>query len=252
MLLKNKAVVLTGSNRGIGKKILEIFSANGAKVFACVRDDNDNFKSYIEEIENKTKNKIFLVKLDLTNDNEIKNSANKIISSKIPIDVLINNAGIIHTSIFQMTSIKKFKEIFEVNFFSQALFTQYVLKAMIKNKKGSIVNISSTAGMDSNFGRSAYSASKAAMISQSKTLSKELGQYNIRVNTIAPGLTDTEMMQNNTPKEVIKDVLENLSLKRLADPKEIANAALFLSSDLSSYITGQTIRVDGGMKWAKI
>jgi 3-oxoacyl-[acyl-carrier protein] reductase len=102
--------------------------------------------------------------------------------------------------------------------------------------------------MDSNFGRSAYSASKAAMISQSKTLSKELGQYNIRVNTIAPGLTDTEMMQNNTPKEVIKDVLENLSLKRLADPKEIANAALFLSSDLSSYITGQTIRVDGGMK----
>jgi 3-oxoacyl-[acyl-carrier protein] reductase len=147
-----------------------------------------------------------------------------------------------------MTSIKKFKEIFEVNFFSQALFTQYVLKAMIKNKKGSIVNISSTSGMDSNFGRSAYSASKAAMISQSKTLSKELGQYNIRVNTIAPGLTDTEMMQNNTPKEVIKDVLENLSLKRLADPKEIANAALFLSSDLSSYITGQTIRVDGGMK----
>ena len=146
-----------------------------------------------------------------------------------------------------MTSIKKFKEIFDINFFSQVLFTQYILKSMVKNKKGSIVNISSTSGIDSNAGRSAYSASKAALISQSKALSRELGIHNIRVNTIAPGLTDTDMMKNNTAKNVIENVLENVSLKRLADPEEIANAVLLLSSDLSSYITGQTIRVDGGM-----
>tara|TARA_B100000767_G_C19670249_1_gene494963 strand:+ start:26 stop:769 length:744 start_codon:yes stop_codon:yes gene_type:complete len=247
MLLDNKTVVLTGSNRGIGKKILEVFSLNGAKVFACVRENNDSFKSYVDQLEKKTKNQIIIIKLDLSNEEEIKNAANEIISSKVPIDILINNAGIIHNSIFQMTSIKKFKEIFDINFFSQVLFTQYILKSMVKNKKGSIVNISSTSGIDSNAGRSAYSASKAALISQSKALSRELGIHNIRVNTIAPGLTDTDMMKNNTTKNVIKNVLENVSLKRLADPEEIANAVLLLSSDLSSYITGQTIRVDGGM-----
>ena len=247
MLLDNKTVVLTGSNRGIGKKILEVFSMNGAKVFACVRENNDSFKSYVDQIEKKTKNQIIIIKLDLSNEEEIKNAANEIILSKVPIDILINNAGIIHNSIFQMTSIKKFKEIFDINFFSQVLFTQYILKSMVKNKKGSIVNISSTSGIDSNAGRSAYSASKAALISQSKALSRELGIHNIRVNTIAPGLTDTDMMKDNTAKNVIENVLENVSLKRLADPEEIANAVLLLSSDLSSYITGQTIRVDGGM-----
>jgi len=247
MLLDNKTVVLTGSNRGIGKKILEVFSLNGAKVFACVRENNDSFKSYVDQLEKKTKNQIIIIKLDLSNEEEIKNAANEIILSKVPIDILINNAGIIHNSIFQMTSIKKFKEIFDINFFSQVLFTQYILKSMVKNKKGSIVNISSTSGIDSNAGRSAYSASKAALISQSKALSRELGIHNIRVNTIAPGLTDTDMMKDNTAKNVIENVLENVSLKRLADPEEIANAVLLLSSDLSSYITGQTIRVDGGM-----
>jgi len=247
MLLDNKTVVLTGSNRGIGKKILEVFSLNGAKVFACVRENNDSFKSYVDQLEKKTKNQIIIIKLDLSNEEEIKNAANEIILSKVPIDILINNAGIIHNSIFQMTSIKKFKEIFDINFFTQVLFTQYILKSMVKNKKGSIVNISSTSGIDSNAGRSAYSASKAALISQSKALSRELGIHNIRVNTIAPGLTDTDMMKDNTAKNVIENVLENVSLKRLADPEEIANAVLLLSSDLSSYITGQTIRVDGGM-----
>ena len=247
MLLDNKTAVLTGSNRGIGKKILEVFSMSGAKVFACVRENNDSFKSYVDQLEKKTKNQIITIKLDLSNEEEIKNAANEIVSSKIPIDILINNAGIIHNSIFQMTSINKFKEIFDINFFSQALFTQYILKSMVKNKKGSIVNISSTSGIDGNAGRSAYSASKAALISQSKALSRELGIHNIRVNTIAPGLTNTDMMKNNTTKNEIENVLKDVSLKRLADPEEIANAVLLLSSDLSSYITGQTIRVDGGM-----
>ena len=247
MLLDNKTAVLTGSNRGIGKKILEVFSMSEAKVFACVRENNDSFKSYVDQLEKKTKNQIITIKLDLSNEEEIKNAANEIVSSKIPIDILINNAGIIHNSIFQMTSINKFKEIFDINFFSQALFTQYILKSMVKNKKGSIVNISSTSGIDGNAGRSAYSASKAALISQSKALSRELGIHNIRVNTIAPGLTNTDMMKNNTTKNVIENVLKDVSLKRLADPEEIANAVLLLSSDLSSYITGQTIRVDGGM-----
>ena len=146
-----------------------------------------------------------------------------------------------------MTSIKKLKEVFEIDFFSQTNFTQYILKSMMKNKKGSILYISSSSALDGNEGRSAYSSAKSALITQSKVLSRELGVHNIRVNTIAPGLTDTDMMKENTTQETIKDVLSRVSLRRTASTEEIANTAIFLSSDLSSYITGQVIRVDGGM-----
>ena len=177
----------------------------------------------------------------------VKSAAKEIINSKIPIDILINNAGIIENSIFQMTTSKSLKKIFEVNYFSQTLFTQYVLKSIIKNKKGSIVYISSTSALDGIIGRNVYSSSKAAIISQSNTLSREIGKMNIRVNVISPGLTNTDMMKENTPDKILKETVEKLSLKRIASVEEIANVALFLSSDLSSYITGQTIRVDGGM-----
>ena len=247
MLLKDKTAVVTGCNRGIGKRILEIFSENGASVFACVRNINDEFKLYVNDLEKKFGNKITPIKLDLSYEDQTKDAANDILKSNKPIDILVNNAATIHTAIFQMTSIKKLKEIFEIDFFSQTVFTQYILKSMIKNKKGSILYVSSSSALDGNEGRSAYSSAKAAMISQAKVLSRELGIYNIRVNAIAPGLTDTDMMKQNTPKEIIKDVISRTSLKRVADAKEIANAALFLSSDLSTYITGQVVRVDGGM-----
>ena len=247
MLLQNKTAVVTGCNRGIGKKILEVFSANGATVFACVRNISEEFKSNIKEIEKNTKNKIIPIQFDLSNENQIKEAANSILSSNKSIDILINNAAMIHTAIFQMTSIKKLKEVFEIDFFSQTNFTQYILKSMVKNKKGSILYISSSSALDGNEGRSAYSSAKSALITQSKVLSRELGVHNIRVNTIAPGLTDTDMMKENTTQETIKDVLSRVSLRRIANTGEIANTALFLSSDLSSYITGQVIRVDGGM-----
>ena len=247
MLLKNKTAVVTGCNRGIGKKILEVFSANGAAVFACVRNISEEFKSNIKEIEKNTKNKIIPIQFDLSNESQIKEAANSILSSDKSIDILVNNAAMIHTAIFQMTSIKKLKEVFEIDFFSQTNFTQYILKSMVKNKKGSILYISSSSALDGNEGRSAYSSAKSAIITQSKVLSRELGVHNIRVNTIAPGLTDTDMMKENTTQEIIKDVISRVSLRRIAGTEEIANTALFLSSDLSSYITGQVIRVDGGM-----
>ena len=247
MLLKNKTAVVTGCNKGIGKKILETFSLNGATVFACVRNINEDFKSYILELQKKTKNQIIPIQFDLSDENQIKEASNNIISSKKPIDILVNNAAMIHTAIFQMTSTKKLKEVFEIDFFAQSNFTQYILKSMIKNKKGSILYISSTSALDGNEGRSAYSSAKSALITQSKVLSREVGVHNIRVNTIAPGLTDTDMMRDNTPKEKIEEVLSKVSLRRVAIPEEIANIALFLSSDLSSYLTGQVIRVDGGM-----
>ena len=247
MLLQNKAAIITGCNKGIGKKILENFSENGATIFACVREINDEFKANISEIQSKTNNVIIPVQLDFNNEEQIKKAADEILSVNKSIDVLVNNAGIIHTAIFQMTSSKKLKEIIEINFFAQSKFTQYISKSMIKNKQGNIVYISSTSGIDANEGRSAYSSSKAAVISESKVLSRELGLYNIRVNSIAPGLTDTDMMRNNTSNKIMNEVSSNVSLKRIAKPQEIANAALFLASDLASYVTGQTLRVDGGM-----
>ena len=247
MLLKGKNAVVTGCNRGIGKKILEVFSENGATVFACVRNIDEQFKSFLKELAKKTNNQIIPIQFDLNDETKIKEAANTILTSNKPIDILVNNAATIHTAIFQMTSIKKLKEVFEINFFSQTIFTQYILKSMIKNKKGSIVYITSSSASDGNEGRSAYSSSKAAIISQAKVLSRELGTHNIRVNSIAPGLTNTDMMKENHQKEIVNEVVSRTSLRRMGDPKEIADVVLMLSSDLTSYITGQNIRVDGGM-----
>ena len=247
MLLKNKTAVVTGCNRGIGKKILEVFSANGATVFACVRNIDEEFKSFLNELKQKFNNKIIPIQFDLNDEKKIKEAANSILTSNKSIDILVNNAATIHTSIFQMTSVKKLKELFEVNFFSQTIFTQYILKSMIKNKRGSIVYISSSSALDGNEGRSAYSSAKAAMIAQAKVLSRELGVHNIRVNSIAPGLTNTDMMKKNHQEEIVNEIVSRISLRRIANPEEIANVVLLLSSNLTSYITGQVIRVDGGM-----
>ena len=247
MLLSKKTAVITGCNKGIGKAVLEKFSQNGANIFACTRKIDDEFNSLIKNLQDKNGNSIYPIQMDLSNEKDIVDGAKKIISRELPIDILINNAGAVFSSIFQMTSQSKFREIFDINFHSQILLTQFIIKSMIKNKSGKIVFISSSSGIDGNEGRSAYVASKAAIIGQAKVLSREVGRYNINVNTIAPGLTNTDMMKNNTPDKTINEVVSKLSLKRIAEPNEIANVALFLSLKLSDYITGQVIRVDGGM-----
>ena len=247
MLLKSKTAVVTGCNKGIGKKILKVFSANGATVFACVRNIDEEFKSFLNELKQKFNNQIIPIQFDLNDEKKIKEAANSILTSNKSIDILVNNAASIYTSIFQMTPVKKLKELFEVNFFSQTIFTQYILKSMIKNKKGSIVYISSSSALDGNEGRSAYSSAKAAIIAQAKVLSRELGVHNIRVNSIAPGLTNTDMMKENHREEIVSEIVSRISLRRIANPEEIANVVLLLSSDLTSYITGQVIRADGGM-----
>ena len=247
MILKNKSAVITGCNRGIGKSILEVFSSNGANIFACVRKIDSELENFTNKLSHQSKNKIMLVEIDFSSSDSIKNCCEKINNYKIPIDILVNNAGIVDTSLFQMTKISDLKKIFEINFFAQTSFTQNILKQMMRNTKGSIIYISSTSALDNPTGRNAYSASKAALISQALTLSKEIGKKNIRVNVIAPGLTNTKMATENTKKEIIHQVINSQSLNKIAEPTDIANAALFLSSDLSSHITGQVLRVDGGM-----
>ena len=168
-------------------------------------------------------------------------------SAKQSIDVLVNNAGIIFTALFQMTSANKIKEVFDINFFSPMILTQNISRIMARQKSGSIINVSSSTAIEGNEGFTAYAASKAALICSTKVMAKELGAYNIRVNAIAPGLTETDMMRGSTPDNVLANTLQRTCLKRVGRPEEIANAVLFLSCDLSSYMTGQVLRIDGGM-----
>jgi len=246
-MFKNKNVVITGSNRGIGYSILEIFSKNKANIWACSRKKDPNFLDQIKKLSNENEINIKNINFDLNNLDQVKESAKKIINDVKKIDVLINNAGTIDTSLFQMTKVEKIKDIFNINFFSQLEFTQIIIKKMINKESSSIINISSTAALDPEPGRIAYSSSKSALIIFSQILSKELSKFNIRVNVIAPGLTNTDLMYKSHSKKTIDEVLDNISIKRLGEPLDIANLALFLASDLSNYINGQVIRIDGGM-----
>ena len=163
------------------------------------------------------------------------------------IDILVNNAGMVSkNALFQMTSIGTMKNVFEVNFFSQMLITQYILKKMLKQKNGSIVNIASIAGIDGKPGQMEYGASKAALISATKTLANELSIYGIRVNAVAPGVTETSMI-DGMDMELLKTSVDRTMMKRVGKPEEIAEVVSFLASEKASYITGQILRVDGGI-----
>jgi 3-oxoacyl-[acyl-carrier protein] reductase len=247
MLLENKTVVLTGCNRGIGKAILGVFAKNGASIWACVRQLDDDFIDFTKGVEDDHEVNITPVPFDLADEGQVKEGINTIRSAKQPVDILVNNAGVIFTALFQMTSVAKMKEVFEINYFSQILLTQSITKIMARQKAGNIISISSSAAIEGNEGRMAYASSKAAIIASTKVMAKELAMYNIRVNAIAPGLTETDMMQGSTSKEALEYTLKRICMRRIGKPEEIANVALFLSSELSTYMTGQVLRVDGGM-----
>lgn len=246
MLLKDKTAVITGCNRGIGLSILEIFSKNGANIIACIRKENRPFNDLTKLFMSKYKNKIDIVCFDLEKEEEIIKAFNTIKSIAGNINILVNNAGVNQISLFQMTPLKAFRSIFDINFFSIISLTQKLLKIMTKNNNSKIINISSNAVDLADPGRSAYASSKAALVSFTKVLSKELGNNKINVNCIAPGLVNTDMIKA-TPKKALEEALNNTPLKKVADPIDIANLALFLASDKSNHISGETIFVTGGM-----
>jgi 3-oxoacyl-[acyl-carrier protein] reductase len=247
MILKGKNAIITGANRGIGQKTVEIFAKYGANVWACARNKSEPFEMEMRELSEKYKVSIEPIYFDLTKSDEIKQAMKQIILQKKSIDILVNNAGILpENNLFQMTSIEKMRKIFDVNYFSQILITQYISRTMIRQKYGSIVNISSTVAIDGIPAQLEYVSSKAAIIGATKVLAIELGKYNIRVNTIAPSFINTDLILNKNDK-FIEEIIQNSIMKRLGDKEEIANAIMFLASDLSSYITGQILRVDGGL-----
>ena len=240
--LTGKTALITGCNRGIGKAILQSYLKEGASVIACTRNMTDDLKSEY----GKNGGTIIPVKLDLTDEESIKAGMKSVLDLKMPIDILINNAGIARFKPFMMSKVEDFKQIMQVNLYAPAQITQYVVKNMLKQKRGSIINLSSISGLDANAGNAAYGASKAAIASLTRTLSKELAKANIRVNAIAPGYVATDM-NSQISEDYLKKMIEHISFGRLANVDEIAKLTVFLGSDDSSYITGQVIRIDGGM-----
>jgi len=246
-MLKGKNAIVTGCNRGIGKEILKLFAENGADLWACARKESDEFTDFTSELAASTSVTIKPVYFDLADSEQIKSAAKTITSEKLPIDILVNNAGAIVTAPFLMTSMEKMREMFELNYFSAMQFSQLIARQMLRKKSGSIINLSSSAAIEGNEGRAAYAGAKAAVMTSTKVMARELGTAGVRVNAIAPGLTETDMMRESTPEDALETTVDRISLRRVGRPEEIAGAALFLASDHASYVTGQTLSVDGGM-----
>lgn len=245
-LLEGKNVVVTGTARGMGKQMIETFAENGANVFAHARIETEEHKTLCKELAEKNNVQVIPLYFDLRDADAVKKAVKIIRGTKLSIDGLVNNAGIIHNALFHMTNMEELRNQMEVNFFAPFLFTQYISKLMVRNKKGSIVSISSSAALDGNSGKSAYGASKAALLTMTICISEELAAVGIRANVICPGATATDML-STMPDYIVDIQKEATFLKKVGTPVDITNTVMYLLSDYSSYITGQVIRVDGGV-----
>lgn len=243
---RGKTAVITGCNRGIGKAIIEAFAKNGSNIFAVIRKENKEFQLYCQNLEERYNVAIDLFFADFSSEEEVKNTAKEILKKKVPIDVLVNNVGMSNplTSL-AMTRMSTIHKTFQINLFSSLLLTQLLSKNMMRNKRGSIVFISSSAAYDGG-ANVEYSASKAAIVGATRRLALELGTFNIRVNAVAPGLTDTDM-GNSMSEEDERIALSMNVMNRKGKPEEIADVVVFLASDMSRFMTGQVLRVDGGL-----
>lgn len=245
-LLVGKNAVITGCARGIGASILERFAQHGANVWACVRQINDQVTESCGALADRYGVRVMPLSFDITNREEVKQAVRIIAKSDLPINTLVNNAGISYNALHQMTTEAILREQMEVNFFAPFLLTQQLVKLMLRHTPGTIVTLSSVVALDANLGRAAYGASKAAILCATRALSREVATMGIRANVIAPGVTQTDMIRD-MKEEIIAEVVLGTDMRRMGEPVDIADVAVFLASDLSSYMTGQVLRVDGGV-----
>ena len=246
-LLEDKHAIVTGSNRGIGRTIVEKFVENGATVFACARKRSDSFEKDMQGLEEEYGCKIYPIYFDFENHDEMISAVKEIKSKKVPIDILINNAGVLSEyQRFMMIPIEKVRKLFDINFFSQMEFSQLIARMMQKERSGSVVYISSIASLDTFFSSYDYAACKAAVNAALRQQARELGEVGIRVNGIAPGVIETDMIKD-VNSDSKNSLLPAIQLHRFGTREDVANAVLFMASDMASYITGQILRVDGGI-----
>lgn len=236
-MLKNKVILVTGSNRGIGKSIVETFLNNGATVYANARTEGS-----LDELKSSFKDKLFPLYFDIRDVNKIREAILTIKREHQKLDVLVNNAALTNNKLLGTITRNEMQYLFETNVMALIDMMQYAIKIMPEGS--SIINISSIVGQRGNSGQLLYSATKGAVISLTKSAAKELAKKGIRVNSVAPGLTKTDRI-----KDISGDFLEmrikNIPYGRMAQPKEIADACLFLASDLSTYISGEILGVNG-------
>lgn len=244
-LLEGKTTIITGAARGIGKGMAIMFAKHGSNLALTDLSISDEFKELVKELSG------YGVKVKAYESNAAKyDDAQELIDEVLKefgaIDVLINNAGITKDNLLMRISENDFDAVIAVNLKSVFNLTKAVIRPMMKQRSGSIINMSSVVGLKGNAGQSNYAASKAGIIGFSKSVALELGSRNVRSNVIAPGFIETEMTAK-LPEESLKAWRSSIPLKRGGTPNDIANACVFLASDMSSYITGQTLSIDGGM-----
>lgn len=244
---EKKVVMITGADGGIGREITKRFAEEGATLILTSIAESQLFSDFVTELERGYKVEVHPFFFDLSDEDAIKEGLKAIKSLKLKINVLINNAGMPHLAIVPFTKLADLKKVFQVNYFAQFQITQGLLGSIVKDGSGVILNAASIAGIDGDPGNAVYGATKASMIMFTKVLSKELAPQGIRVNAVAPGLTSTPFADAMGDKA--KASMEQISsMGRLASPKEIANTYYFLASEEASFINGQIIRVDGGVK----
>ena len=246
MFLKGKNIVITGCQSGIGFEALKLFSENGANLWACFQTKTPEVITIVESLQKQHGNWIIPLYFDLLDRNQIKDAVLTIKRQKTTVDVLVNIAGVVNDAIFQMVNYDNILKTYEINVASQLLLSQYISKFMLRQRGGVILFTSSITGLDGNRGQLSYGASKSALISAVKTLSIELGEYGIRVNAVAPGVINTHMTMS-ADRSSIDSIISRTSLGKIGEPKDVVNLLMYLSSDKSDYITGQVIRVDGGI-----
>lgn len=244
-LLSGKICVITGTSRGIGRQIAESFTKQGAIVYANARREGC-LEEWAAERNAEGRGTVIPLYFDITNTEEVRRAVLRLKKEQGRIDVLINNAGVIANQLLGMISMEKTREMFEVNVFGALELTQMIAtRFMMKQKSGSIINIASITGVEGSRGQIAYSASKGAVISMTKSMAKELAPYHIRVNAVAPGMIQTERL-NVTVRDEYKDRAASIGMGRLGEPQEIADGCSYFASDLSDYTTGQILVIGGG------
>lgn len=245
MLLENKKALVTGSSRGIGRKIAEAFLCEGAEVWGMCTKESAG-KAELEALAAEHNTKFHEFYADAGNAEVLTAQIKAVLKESGGFDVLVNNAGITRDTLSFRMKKEDWDSVIAVNLTSAFLVCQIVSFDMIHRKAGSIINMASIVGIHGGAGQVNYSASKGGLIAFSKSLAKEVGSRGVRVNCIAPGFIDTDMTQA-VNEEIRKTWVEQIPLKRAGKPEDVANAALFLASDMSTYVTGQVIGVDGGM-----
>lgn len=245
-LLTDKVALVTGGSRGIGTAIVRKFAAEGAKIAFTYRSSADSANALVEELTAQGV-EIKAYKSDAASYTDCENLIQSVLADfGGRIDVLVNNAGITKDNLLMRMSEEQWDAVIDVNLKSIFNLTKHSLRTLLKQRAGSIINITSVVGLGGNAGQSNYAASKAGIVGFTKSVAKEVGSRGIRCNAIAPGFIQTEMT-DVLNEDVKAALLNNIALKRLGQGEEIANACLFLASDLSNYVTGQTLVVDGGM-----